>query len=108
MFFLDNGNPDKSSNFNSSLNIIYQSNQSEKKLTYDIAVIQYITSCHKNRMTTCVITLWRKQVTSFTTSMSTMHFLVEIMFILKKIKSHLRGPHDKQNLTYMVISYSIY
>ena len=46
-------------------------------LAYDVAVIQWITSCHKNRMTTRVITLWRIDVTSLTTSMSTMRFLLE-------------------------------
>ena len=34
-------------------------------------------------------------------------FLIEIMFILKAIKSHFRGSNDKQNLTLMVISYEI-
>ena len=56
------------------------------KILYDVAVIQWITSCHKNRMTTRVITLWRVFVTSFATSVSTMRFLIEIMFILKVIK----------------------
>ena len=32
-------------------------------LSYDVAVIQWITSCYKNRMTTRVITLWRIHVT---------------------------------------------
>ena len=32
-------------------------------------------SCHKNRMTTRVITFWREHVTSLTTSVSTMRFL---------------------------------
>ena len=35
-----------------------------------VAVIQRITSCHKNRMTTRVITLWRVDVTSLTTAAS--------------------------------------
>ena len=35
-------------------------------LSYDIAVIQWVTSCHKNRMTTRVITLWHVYVTSLT------------------------------------------
>ena len=48
------------------------------ELPYDVAVIQWITSCHKNRMTTRVITLWRLHVTSLTRSMSTMRFLLEI------------------------------
>ena len=62
-------------------------------LSYDVAVIQWITSCHENRMTTRVITLWRVHVTSLTTSVST------ILFILKVIKSRLKGH---------VISYEIY
>ena len=60
-------------------------------LSYDVAVIQWITSCHKNHMTTRVITLWRVDVTSLTTSMSTMCFLLEIVPILKAIKSHFKG-----------------
>ena len=51
---------------------------------YDVAVIQWITSCHKNCMNTSVITLWRIDVTSLT-----MRFLAEIMLILWAIKSHL-------------------
>ena len=77
-------------------------------LSYDVAVILWITSCHKNHMNTRVITLWRVDVTSLTTSMSTMRFRIEIMFILKAIKSHFKGPYDKQNLTLVVISYEIY
>ena len=79
-----------------------------KFLSYDVAVIQCITSCHKNRMTTRVITFWRFHITSLTTSVSTMHFLVEIMFILKAIKSRIKGSYDKSNLTFVVISYEIY
>ena len=67
-------------------------------LSYDVAVIQWITSCHKNRMTTCVITLWRVDVTSLTTSVSTMRFLFEILSFLKAIKSNFKGSYDKQNL----------
>ena len=74
-------------------------------LSYDVAVIQWITSRHKNRRTICVITLWHVSVTSLTMSVSTMHFLIEIMFILKAEKSHFKGLYDKQNLTFMVISY---
>ena len=55
-------------------------------LSYDVAVIQWITSCHKNRMITRVITLWRVDVTSLTTSVSTKRFHSELMFILKAIK----------------------
>ena len=39
--------------------------------SHDIAVIQWITSCHKNRITTRLITLWRVHITSLTTSMPT-------------------------------------
>ena len=35
-----------------------------------------------------------------------MRFLIEIMFILKAIKSHFSGSYDKQNLTLVVISYA--
>ena len=76
----------------------------EMFLSYDVAVIQWITSCHKNR----VVTLWCVDVTSLTTSVPTMRFLIEIMFILKAIKSTFKGQYDKQNLTLVVISYEIY
>ena len=66
----------------------------ERICFYDL--IQWITSCHKNRMTTRVITLWRVYLTSLTTSVSTLRFLTEIMFILKAIKSHFKGSYDKQ------------
>ena len=61
----------------------------EHILSYDVAVIQRITSCHKTQMTTHVIhvTLWCVYITSLTTSVSTMSFLIEIMLILKAIKS---------------------
>ena len=58
-------------------------------------------------MTKRVIKLWRVYVTSLTTFMSAMHFLIEIMFILKAIKSHFKGSYDKQNLTLVVILYEI-
>ena len=35
-------------------------------------------------------------------------FLIEIVFILKAIKSHFKGSYDKQNLTLVIISYEIY
>ena len=62
----------------------------------------------QNRMTTRVITLWRVYVTSSITSVSTMHFLSEIIFILKAIKSDFKGSCDKQNHSLVVISYEIY
>ena len=64
------------------------------KLSYDVAVIQWINSCHKNRMTTRVVTLWRVHVTSVTTSVSKMRFLIEIMFMLKAIKSSFKVSYD--------------
>ena len=74
----------------------------------DVAVIQWIMSCHKNLMTTRVITLWRVDVTSLTMSMSTVRFPPEILSILKAIKSSVKGSCDKENLTLVVISYEIY
>ena len=62
----------------------------------------------KNCMTTRVLTLWRVHVTSLTTSVLTMRFLIEIMFILKPIKSHFKGSYNKQNLTLVIISYETY
>ena len=60
-------------------------------LSYDIAVNQWITSCHNNRMTTRVVTLRRVHVTSLTTSVSTMLFFIEINFNLNAIKSRFKG-----------------
>ena len=57
---------------------------------YDVAVIQWITSCHKNHMTTRVLTFWRVNVTSLATFMPTMRFLLEILSILKTINPVLR------------------
>ena len=37
-----------------------------------------------------------------------MCFLLEILSILKAIKSDFKGCYDKQNLTLVVISYEIY
>ena len=59
-------------------------------------------------MITRVMTLWSVHVTSLTTFVSTRHFLIEIMFILKAIKSHFKGSYDKQDLTLVVILYEIY
>ena len=35
-------------------------------------------------------------------------FPIEILIILKAIKSHFKGSYDKQNLTLVIISYEIY
>ena len=61
-------------------------------------------SCHINRLTTHVITLWRVHVTSLTTSVSTIRFLIEIMVILNAIKLHFKGSFDQPTLTLVVIS----
>ena len=58
-------------------------------------------------MITRVITPWR-EVTSLTTPVSTIGFFIEIMFVLKVIKSNFKGSYDKQNLTLVVISYKVY
>ena len=56
-------------------------------LAHDFSVIRFITSCHKN----CMTTRWRVYVTSLTTFMSAMRFLIEIMFTLKAINLILKG-----------------
>ena len=58
---------------------------------YDLTVIQWIMLCHKNRVTTRVITVWCLHVTSLTTSVS-MRFLTEILLTSKAIKFHLKDP----------------
>ena len=66
-------------------------------LLYDVAVIQWITSCHKNR--SHALTLLCQQYVPF-----------EKMFILKVIKSRFDGSCDvcKQNPSLVAISYKIY
>ena len=59
-------------------------------------------------MTTPVITLWHIHQKSLTTFVSTMNGLIELMFILKVIRSHFKWSYDKQNLTLVVILYEIY
>ena len=68
-------------------------------LSYGVAVIQWITLCHK---TMRVITLWRVYVTSLTTSVSAMRFLYENMFTLKAIKYHCKRSYEKHNITLVV------
>ena len=62
-------------------------------LSYDVAVIQYITSCHKNHINTRVKTLWREHVTSLTTSMSAMRFLNNVHF--EGDKFNFKGSYNK-------------
>ena len=80
----------------------------KSNLSYDVAVTQWIKLCHKNRMSTRVITLWRVHVTSLATSVSTMRFLIEVLIILKATQFYFKQSYDKQNLTLVVISYEIY
>ena len=80
----------------------------KRYLSYDVAVIEWITSCHKNRMTTHIIILWQVHVASLTMSMSAMHFLLYIKFVLNAIKSNFKWSYDKQNLTLVVVSNEIY
>ena len=83
-------------------------NAAKQYLSYDIAVFQWLMSYHKYPMTAHVITLWHKHATSLTMSVSAMSFLIEIVFILKEIKSHFKGSFDKDNLTLVGISYEIH
>ena len=72
-------------------------------LSHDVAVIGWITSCHKNHTSRHVyfLTLWRVDVTSLTMSVSTMRFLLEILPILKAIKSHFKGSYDTYDMKEM-------
>ena len=56
-------------------------------------------------MTTCVISFWRVHVTSSATTLLTMRFPIEIMFV-KIFKGHIM--YDKYNLRPVAISYEIY
>ena len=66
-------------------------------LSYDVAGFQLITSRHKNRMTTRVITLCRVHATSLTRSVPAMRFLI-VHFERGKshfkwsTESYTRGP----------------
>ena len=77
-------------------------------LSYDVAVIQWITSCHKNHMNTRVITILARRRNIIDNVRFNNGFLIEIMLILKAIQSHFSRSYDKQNLTLVVISYEIY
>ena len=57
-------------------------------------VIQWITSCHKTRMTTRLITLRRVYLTSLTTFMSTMRYSYWNNVHFKGDKIPFRGPYD--------------
>ena len=79
----------------------FQSNktrQTKDNLSYDVAVFQWITSCHKNHMTARVITLLREYVTSLTTSVTTMLIFIENMSTLRAIKSYFKSHMIKRIL----------
>ena len=73
-------------------------------LSYDIAVIQWLTSCHKHPMTTRYITLGN----CHDAVRDNFVFSFEIMSTFKAIKLCLTQSYDKQNLTLVIISYEIY
>ena len=64
----------------------------EMFLSYEVTVIQWLTSCHKNHHDAV-----RDNVM----------FSSEIMSTLNAIKSCLNQSYDKQNLTFVVISYEM-
>ena len=74
-------------------------------LLYGVAVIQWIRSCHKNR--NHASTLKRNAIDK---SPCQQYVLIEIMFILKVIKSRFEGSCDlcKQNSSLEAISYKMY
>ena len=76
------------------LSIFMQSDKSHTclHLSHGVTVSQWLTSCHKNRMSTRVITFWRIHVTLLTTSVSVVCFLIETVLILKAMK----GKHDTE------------
>ena len=69
-------------------------------LSYDVTVIQWLTSRHKNMTTRTLCNTWFLARNVMTPSMTT-----EIMSTFQAIKFHLKQSYDKQNLTLVVISY---
>ena len=82
------------------MDYLVQTKWAESFLSYDNAVIQWLTSCHKNSMTTLYITLGYWHVTSDAVRDNVM-FSIESMSTFKAIKSHLKMSyellHDKTN-----------
>ena len=87
-----------------------KSSTAKYDLSYDVAGIQWIKSCHKKSNDNTCNNIWTRtvDVTSLTTSVSTMRFLIEIKFSLNAKKSLFQNSNDQQNLTFVVISYEIY
>ena len=77
-------------------------------LSYDVAVVQWITSCYKT-LYGHICNNTKAQTRNVIDNVRVNNaFLIEIMFNLKAIKSHFKGSYDKQNLTLVVISSEIY
>ena len=77
-------------------------------LSYDVAVIQGITPYHKNSHDhRCNSILSRTRDVTDNVRVNNA-FPLEILFILKTMKYHLKGSYDKPNISLVVISYEIY
>ena len=77
--------------------------KSQTSLSYDVAAIQWIISCHeKSYDHTCNNSLARTR-----NVIDNVH-VIDAFSHLKVIKSRFKGSYDKQNLTLVVISYEIY
>ena len=70
---------------NNSSFSLRKNNMADICLSYDVAVIQWITSCHKNRVTTRAISRLRVHVTTLATSVPKTRFLLDILSSLKAI-----------------------
>ena len=82
-----------------------QQQQQQCNLSYDVAVLQWITSCDHTRNST-----WARIRNAIDNVGVSNAFLFDtcIMFNLKLRKSQCKGSYDKQKLTLMIISYEIY
>ena len=76
-------------------------------LSYDVAVIQCITSCHKTYDNTCNNTLARRHNVTDHVRVNDA-FLIDIMINPKAITFHFKRAYDQKNLTLAVVSYEIY
>ena len=78
----------------------------ERSLSYDVAIIRWITSCHKNRMSTGAITLAHTRNVIDNVHVNN-EFSSRNSVRLRAIKFHFKRSYDKQDLTLVVISYEI-
>ena len=72
----------------------------DSTFSYDVAIIRWYDH-------TCNNILARTRNVIYNAH-SAMRFLLEILFILKAIKSHFKGSYDKENFTLVTISYEFY